>query len=331
MSNTANLNLMLVAANQAQKEVTVNTALTTIDAILNCGAISFGVDTPPVSPIAGDLYIIGSSPTGAWADKANQIAYYQSGWKFIVPKESMAIWVNDEDVLYRWDGSIWSDAHFKLGINTSADNINKLAVKSEAVLFDNDGGNAQVKVNKNAAPDTASHLFQSGYSGRAEFGLVGDDDFQVKVSPDGSSWHQSYIISRTSGEISFKKNADFEDNIISRALFKDCADAVATPASSSGVLNLNFENGNVFEISMNENITTVNISNPPAAGRAGKFTLILKQDTTGGRSISWPASIKWAGGVAPTLTTTANKINILQFITTDAGTKYYGSIIGVGY
>jgi hypothetical protein len=61
-----------------------------------------------------------------------------------------------------------------------------------------------VKINKNAAGDTASLLFQSGFSGRAEFGLVGDDDFHVKVSPDGSSWNEGFVINRTSGGVTIK-------------------------------------------------------------------------------------------------------------------------------
>jgi len=70
MGNTTNLSISLVAQNQAQKEVTVNEALSIIDAVLNRGAVHNGTNTPPVSPAEGDLYIIGGSPTGAWSGKA---------------------------------------------------------------------------------------------------------------------------------------------------------------------------------------------------------------------------------------------------------------------
>jgi hypothetical protein len=337
MANTVNLTLPLVASNQAQKEVTVNAAISALDAILNRGATDRALNTPPVSPAEGDLYIVGAAPTGAWASNANDIAYYNSGWKFINPNEGMTIWVNDENMQYTWDGSAWVNTAdnalssiSKIGINTASDSTNKLSVKSAAVLFDNIGNNSQVKVNKAAAADTASHLFQTGYSGRAEFGLIGDDDFQVKVSADGTSWFQTYVITKTTGNITFKKDVSYEDNLVVRPTLKDYAETRTTPSISSNTLTLDIENGNVFEITHNSNITTLTISNPPATGNAGSFKLILKQDATGGRTIAWPAAVKWAGGVAPTLTTTANAINILTFLTTDAGTKWYGFLNGAG-
>ena len=72
-----------------------------------------------------------------------------------------------------------------IGINATADATNRLAVKSAATLFDNAGAGHQHKINKAAAGDTASLLFQAGSSGRAEMGLAGDDNFHVKVSADG--------------------------------------------------------------------------------------------------------------------------------------------------
>ena len=76
-----------------------------------------------------------------------------------------------------------------LGVNTTADTTNRLAVASEAILFNNSGYGVQVKVNKNVVGDTASFLFQTGWSGRAEIGTTGDDNFSFKVSADGSTWY----------------------------------------------------------------------------------------------------------------------------------------------
>ncbi len=89
-----------------------------------------------------------------------------------------------------------------LGVNATADATNKLAVASSAVLFNNVGNGVQVKVNKAAAADTASFLFQTGFSGRAEFGTTGDDDFHFKVSADGSTWFEALSINRTNGVVS---------------------------------------------------------------------------------------------------------------------------------
>ena len=91
-----------------------------------------------------------------------------------------------------------------LGINTDADANNKLSVKSDYVLFDNIGESSKIKANKATAADTASHLFQNNYEGRAEFGLIGDDNFTLKVSSDGETWKNAFVVDKATGNIDFK-------------------------------------------------------------------------------------------------------------------------------
>ena len=81
----------------------------------------------------------------------------------------------------------------------SADATNRLSLNAPASLFNHAGAGHQVKVNKAAATDTGSFLFQTGFSGRAEFGLTGSDDFQIKVSPDGSTWNAALAIEAATG------------------------------------------------------------------------------------------------------------------------------------
>jgi hypothetical protein len=220
-----------------------------------------------------------------------------------------------------------------VGVNTTYDTTNKLSIKSDAVLFDHNGTDSRVKVNKNSSADTASHLFQSNYSGRAEFGLIANDDFQVKVSSDGSLWYQSFVVDKSSGNIDFKQNIALSgyvscgDNLIIRPELKDYAETL-TIANSTTSYDINLESGNVFEITLTGNCIFT-FSNAPASGKGGKFTLILKQDATGSRTTTWPASAKWAGGMAPTLTTAANAVDVLTFVTTSGGDIWYGRADGV--
>lgn len=59
-------------------------------------------------------------------------------------------------------------------------------------------------------------------------------------------------------------------------------------------------------------------------GRAGgTYVLILKQDGTGSRTVTWPSAVKWPGNVAPVLTTTASRADVFSFVYD--GTVYYGS------
>jgi hypothetical protein len=136
-----------------------------------------------------------------------------------------------------------------------------------------------------------------------------------------SDWNADHAIT---GAVSW---ADHE---LSRALIKDYAETVTSPTISSGTLTLNLENGNVFTVSLNAAITTFSVTNPPASGRAGSFTLILTADGTA-RAVTWGDAVKWPGGVAPTLTSANNKVDVLTFITTDAGTTWRGFVSGQNY
>lgn len=96
----------------------------------------------------------------------------------------------------------------------------------------------------------------------------------------------------------------------------------ATITSSAGAATLNTNNATVFLHTLTEN-TTYTFSNPPSSGTAYGITLKVTQDTTA-RTITWPASVKWAGTTAPTLSTGSGKIDVFVFFTHDAGTNWYG-------
>ena len=66
----------------------------------------------------------------------------------------------------------------------------------------------------------------------------------------------------------------------------------------------------------------------PTAVAGQSFTLILRQGSGGGKAITWPSTIiKWVGGVAPVLSTTAAAVDILSFFCSD-GTNWFGFLSG---
>jgi Concanavalin A-like lectin/glucanases superfamily len=132
-----------------------------------------------------------------------------------------------------------------------------------------------------------------------------------------------------SGAVTAGGSLAMVDQVLSRPELKDYSET-SVSANSSTAYTIDLESGNVFEITLTGNCTFT-FSNPPATGKAGAFTLILKQDGTGSRTATWPAAVKWAGGTAPTLTTTANKVDILTFITRNAGTDWYGFVGGKNF
>lgn len=121
-------------------------------------------------------------------------------------------------------------------------------------------------------------------------------------------------------------NVNLADNQLIRPEIKDYAET-ATTANTGTTYTINLENGNVFNLTLTGNCTFT-FSNPPASGKAGSFTLILKQDGTGGRSVTYPASVRWAYGVTPEISEDANAVDILTFFTTDGGTNWYGFLSG---
>jgi hypothetical protein len=62
MPQTSRLGLPYIVTSQAQKEVTHNASLDILDALLQAAMVSVSVNTPPGSPVAGDCYIVGTSP-----------------------------------------------------------------------------------------------------------------------------------------------------------------------------------------------------------------------------------------------------------------------------
>jgi hypothetical protein len=221
MTDTVNLGLPCIEAAQAQKHVTHNEALRIIDTLLHLAIITRTLNVPPGGPAEGQRWIVKAAPapTGAWAGHGNHVAAWQDGaWQFSVPKTGWLAYILDETLLAAWNGAAWVNAlaAFQnipmVGINTAADAANRLAVKSDAILFSHDDvtpgtGDHRIKVNKSAAGKTASYLFQDNFSGRAEVGLTGDDDFHFKVSPNGSTWLESLLIDRTTGKVSFPQGA----------------------------------------------------------------------------------------------------------------------------
>jgi hypothetical protein len=93
-------------------------------------------------------------------------------------------------------------------------------------------------------------------------------------------------------------------------------------SSSSGTLLINCNDSNVFTVSMTENVSTLTLSN---ASDGQTINVRFTQDATGGRTITWPASFKWAGGSAGSLSSGANEIDFL--VATYIDSSWYASLL----
>ncbi|TBW40979.1 DUF2793 domain-containing protein [Siculibacillus lacustris] len=219
MSTTPRLGLPVIEAAQAQKHVTHNETLRRLDALVQPVVAGRGSGTPPAAPDDGAAWIVGSSPTGAWAGRVGAVAVWDGGaWDFLVPALGWQLWVADEHRAVVWTGTTWVPTHelvatfgnlAGVGIGTTPDAVNRLHVRAPAALFEAEptasGGSGDLRfvLSKDAAARTASLLFQDAFSGRAEIGLAGDDDLHVKVSSDGSVWRSALTIDRATGKCAF--------------------------------------------------------------------------------------------------------------------------------
>ncbi|WP_273725582.1 DUF2793 domain-containing protein [Brucella gallinifaecis] len=210
MDQTPNLKLPYIMPSQAQKHVTHNEALRFLDAVGHLSVKSRTQTGAPETPVAGDRYIVAEPATGQWAGKEGMIAFFiDGGWSFATIAKGWLAYVEDEAKLFVFNGVEWqmtgsvpdSLSLAMLGIQTAADAINRFAISSEASLFNNAGAGHQLKINKQDAGYTASLLFQSGWTGHAEMGLNGDNNFSIKVGDESGNWREAMKVDRTTGNV----------------------------------------------------------------------------------------------------------------------------------
>lgn len=222
MSDTPNLGLPYIDGGQAQKHVTHNEALRILDAAIQIAVLDRTRTVPPPTPLEGQRHVVAAGATGAWSGQAQAIVTWQDGaWAFLAPKAGWCIWSIADDVMLVFDGRAWRDLRNlalddapHLGINTAADVVNRLSVKSDAVLLSHDdvtpgSGDMRMMLNKALAAKDAGLVLQSGFSARVLLGLLGDDNFAVKVSADGSVFRPALSIDRSNGQASLTQSPKF--------------------------------------------------------------------------------------------------------------------------
>lgn len=210
MDQSPRLDLPYIAPGQALKHITHNEALQRLDALVQPVVESKSLATPPMTPLPGEAWIVPSGATGAWSGHAGEIAAWHAGaWAFIDPAVGWQVFDRDSATLNIHDGADWVPVAATgaglplLGIRTSADPTNRLAVSAPATLLTHEGNGHQLKLNKAATGDTASLLFQSNWSGHAEMGLMGDNHWRIKVSPDGAAWTNALTLDAATADASF--------------------------------------------------------------------------------------------------------------------------------
>lgn len=230
--NSARIGLPYLAAGQMQKHVTLNEALTRLDALVQAAVVSRTTAEQPADPADGDLYILPDAAEGAaWDGRPAGILmrFEACGWTVVpAPDGVVAVVLDAGELVVRHDGG-WRPLGellgevqqlTRLGLGTTADGDNPFAAKLNKALWTaletgwGGDGDLRLTLNKQGPGDVLSLLFQSGYGGRAELGLIGDDDLRLKVSDDGSTWHEALSVDRATGRVTAALGALRSEDVI---------------------------------------------------------------------------------------------------------------------
>lgn len=121
---------------------------------------------------------------------------------------------------------------------------------------------------------------------------------------------------------------DMDNNELSNAAFSEYISAFTTTVVATASTTLNLLNGNIFILEQSVDITSLIFDNPLGNDRYQEFSIIRKKDnSTSARTIVWPASVKWAGGVEPDFANehkSANDTMMIIFFSIDGGSNWNG-------
>jgi Protein of unknown function (DUF2793) len=110
MTTTRYLGLPVLYENQTQKSVSINTGFGQLDILVQLSVISRTLNAPPGVNADQDVYIVGPTPTGAWAGQAYMLAVYElltSAWTFVTPQPGWLAWSVADNGMYVYYGGVW--------------------------------------------------------------------------------------------------------------------------------------------------------------------------------------------------------------------------------
>jgi hypothetical protein len=119
---------------------------------------------------------------------------------------------------------------------------------------------------------------------------------------------------------------DFNFTLMQEMQVQNYSEVTANAGNITGATDFDISVANVHYATLT-GAATVTFSNPPAAGQTG--SLFIELTNGGSDTITWPASVEWPGGTAPTLT--AAGVDALVFVTRDGGTTYRGFVAGLDF
>ncbi len=309
MTTSPIADITLVSESQSNKAITINDAIYSLE-LFSLGVIqSRTLTTPPATPTNGFIYIPLATATGVWTGHENKLLQWiNSAWRVFVPIQGMQLYSLGDAAYVRYLSGSWV-----VFAETSGD-MNKSTYDT-----DNDG-----------VVDAAEIAYSATVASLAD-----DSDL---LEGNNSAYHKNRAnhtgtqsVSTITGLATVATSGSYSDltSVPANFLYTDTAQAYTrakvftrTTLTDGSTISWDLDQNQVAIVTLGGNRTM----NAPSNQRAGgTYTLFVAQDGTGGRTITWNAVFKWSGGSTPSLTTTANKVDIFTFISD--GTNLYGTII----
>ena len=114
---------------------------------------------------------------------------------------------------------------------------------------------------------------------------------------------------------------------------KGVQETVGTSTNATNAMSVDLATGNFFTIDLQSNNATVSsmtFSNPAASGSVSAWTIKWIQGSTA-RALTYPAAVKWGGGVDHVMSTADNAVDIVSMFTIDGGTTIYATVCGIAF
>jgi len=162
-------------------------------------------------------------------------------------------------------------------------------------------------------------------------GTTGEWETGIGTWTAGNNLARTVIIASSNAGAAVNFTAGTKDIFVTDVSARENNYIYSSPTISGGTLTLNLANGYVFYVSNTGSVTTLSFTNVPNIANEILTVVLFLVGNGTQQAWTWPASVRWAGGVAPTPTSTNGKIDQYCFQTLDGGAIWMGSIVGQNY